>query len=167
MIYVTLGTMFLDFRRLIDKMDEIASNSGEEVVIQLGMSKTIPPHCDHFDFKPHDEAIALQRRARVIVAHGGIGATLDALEVRRPLIIVPRCKKYGEHMNDHQVEIAEAIARRGWGRAILAIEELAEACETPPPVPDSYVPAKAPLISAVRRMVEAVAADKERRASRR
>ena len=166
MIYVTLGTMFLDFPRLIDKMDEIASASGEAVVMQLGMSKTVPSHCDHFDFKPHDEVLALQRGARVIVAHGGIGATLDALAVRRPLIVVPRLKKYGEHMNDHQVEIAEAIARRGWGRAILAIEELPQACATPPPVPDSYVPAKRPLIAAVRTMVDRVAADKARRADK-
>lgn len=165
MIYVTVGTMFLDFRRLIEAMDAIALATDEEVVVQLGMSTTIPAHCEHFDFKPHDEVLALQRRARVIVAHGGIGAARDALSVRRPLIVVPRLKQYGEHMNDHQVEIADAIVRRGWGRAVMAIEELTEACAAPPPVPESYVPAKGPLIRAVRTMVDRVAADKASRVS--
>lgn len=160
MIYVTVGTMFLDFSRLIEKMDEIALATDEEVVVQLGLSTTIPVHCVHFDFKPHEEVLALQRRARVIVAHGGIGAALDALAVRRPLIVVPRLKRFGEHLNDHQVEIADAIARRGWGQAVLEIAELAEACRTPPGVPEGYAPASAPLIGAVRAMVARVAADK-------
>jgi UDP-N-acetylglucosamine transferase subunit ALG13 len=163
MIYVTLGTMFLDFERLVLKMNAIAEQTGEEVVIQLGMSKQQPEHCRTFDFKPHDEVMALQREARVIVAHAGIGATLDALEARRPFIITPRLKRFGEHMNDHQVEIAEAVQRRGWGRMVCDMAEMEEAMANPPQVPHAYQPAKEPLIGAVRAMVERVAQAKTTR----
>lgn len=154
MIYVTLGTMFLDFPRLIHAMDAIAEKSGEEVVIQLGLSRTVPRHARHFDFKPHEEVIELQCDARVIVAHAGIGTTLDALRVRRPLIVVPRLKRHREHMNDHQVDLAEAVVRRGWGRMILDVAELTEACAHPPAVPASYRPAKEALVGAIRAVVE-------------
>lgn len=160
MIYVTLGTMFLDFPRLIQAMDAIARDTGEQVVIQRGMSKLRPAHCAWFDFWPQEDVMALQRHARVVVAHAGIGVTLDALHARRPLILVPREKARGEHMNDHQRDIAEAMERRGWGRMITSMEVLPAACAEPPPVPGSYVPAKAPLVAAVRAMVERVAREK-------
>ena len=158
MIYVTLGTMFLDFRRLVDAVDDIASISDEQVVVQLGMSPCRPQHCAWFDFLPREEVLEIQRHARVIVGHAGIGTALDAMSVGRPFVIVPRLKRFNEHMNDHQIEIADAIERRGWGAKILRIEQLPAACENPPPVPDAYRPNKAPLVGAVRSMVERVAA---------
>lgn len=159
-IYVTVGTMFLDFPRLILKMDDIAGETGERVVIQIGMGKTYPRHCEYFDFRPHDEVLALQREARVIVCHAGIGSALDALQARRPLIVVPRRKRFREHMTDHQLDVAEAVQRRGWGRMILDIDELPSACASPPPVPASYQPSRERLVGAVREMVERVAAGK-------
>jgi UDP-N-acetylglucosamine transferase subunit ALG13 len=158
MIYVTLGTMFLDFPRLILKMDEMASATAEETIIQTGMAKTIPKTCKHFDFKPREEVLDIQRRARVIVCHAGIGSVLDALNVRRPFIVVPRLKKFGEHMNDHQLDLARAVERRGWGRMVLNIDDLPAACADPLPAPKAYTPAKARLISTVRDIVERVAA---------
>ena len=160
MIYVTLGTMFLDFPRLVHAMDAIARDTGEQVVIQLGLSKLRPAHCGWFECWPHEHVLELQRHARVIVAHAGIGVTLDALRTRRPLILAPRLKCHGEHMNDHQRDIAEAVAKRGWGRMVTDVCELAAACAAPPPVPVHYKPARQPLVAAVRAMVERVAQEK-------
>lgn len=163
MIYVTIGTMFLDFPRLLRKMDALAAGTKEPVIMQTGLSVYTPQHAEHFDFKPHGEVLDLQRQARVIVAHAGIGATLDALAARRPFVLVPRLKQFNEHTNDHQRDIAEAVRRRGWGRMILDVEELDEACANPPPFPESYRPAKERLIGAVRRMVDRVAEAQSRR----
>ncbi len=160
MIYVTLGTMFLDFERLVRKMDAIAEKTGERVVVQLGLSTTIPQHCEHFDFKSHEEVLEIQQEARLLVGHAGIGVTLDALRVRRPFILVPRLKKFNEHLNDHQVDIAEAVARRGWGRMVMDIEALEEACAHPLPFPEYYSPAREGLVQAVRRLVDRVAMEK-------
>ncbi len=157
MIYATVGTMFLDFPRLIHALDEIARDTCEEVVIQLGMGKTIPQHCTHFDFKPRDAVLALQREARVVVCHAGIGSVIDALESRRPFLVVPRLKRFNEHMSDHQIEIAEAVERRGWGRAIMDMAELPAACASPPVVPATYRPARERLIAAVREVVVQIA----------
>lgn len=161
MIYVTLGTMFLDFKRLVDVMDDIARDSGEQVIVQLGMSPTRPRHCAWFDFLPREEVLDIQRHARVIVGHAGIGTALDALSVGRPFVTVPRLKRYNEHMNDHQIEIAEAIERRGWGRKVMEMSEMATVCANPPAVKADYRPNKGPLIGAVRAMVERVHRDRK------
>jgi len=105
--------MYLDFARLIREMDEIAKNTRERVVMQTGMSTTVPHHCEHFGFKPRKEVLTLQRDARVIVCHAGIGSVIDAMHARRPVLIVPRQKKYGEHNDNHQLDLARAMERRG------------------------------------------------------
>jgi len=157
MIYVTLGTMFLGFDRLVEAVDAIAEDTGEQVILQLGNASRHPSHCEWFEFLPREECLDIQRHARVIVGHAGIGTAIDALSVQRPFIVVPRLKRYNEHMNDHQLEIAEAVQRRGWGRMVLDIKDLAEACAHPPEVPKNYAPNKEPLIATVKAMVDRVA----------
>ncbi len=166
MIYATVGTMFLDFPRLILAMDAIARDTGERVVVQRGMGQTIPSHCDHFEFKPRDEVLALQHEARVVVCHAGIGCVSDALTIKRPLIVVPRLKRYKEHMNDHQLDLARAVERRGWGRMVLDTQDLPGACAAPPDAYTTYAPARERLINAVRWMVDEVARRKAERAGR-
>jgi UDP-N-acetylglucosamine transferase subunit ALG13 len=158
MIYVTLGTMFLGFDRLVEAADGIAAETGEQIILQLGNASRIPSHCEWFEFLPRDECLAIQRHARVIVGHAGIGTAIDALSAGRPLILVPRLKRFHEHMNDHQIEIAEAVERRGWGRMVLDVGDLPGACACPPEVPTVYTPNKAPLLAAVKSMVDRVAA---------
>jgi UDP-N-acetylglucosamine transferase subunit ALG13 len=158
MIYVTVGTMFLDFPRLVLKMDEIAQATGERVVVQTGLGQTLPQACEHFEFKPREDVLAIQREARVIVCHAGIGSVMDALSTRRPLLVVPRLKRFREHMNDHQLDVAQAVENRGWGRMVLNMDDLPAACANPPEVPETYQPAQHRLVEAVREAVERVAA---------
>ena len=153
MVYVSVGTMFMDFRRLIEAMDAIARDSEEQVIVQTGMGRTIPHHCEHFTFKPREEVMAIQCEARVVVCHAGIGCVSDALRLQRPLIVVPRRKCFCEHMNDHQLELARAVETRGWGRCIHDIADLAEACKNPPQPHLEYRPASSPLIAALRRYI--------------
>ncbi|GMV99492.1 MAG: hypothetical protein AMXMBFR84_06310 [Candidatus Hydrogenedentota bacterium] len=157
MIYVTVGTMFLDFARLIRKMDDIAQSTGERIICQIGMGETVPVHCEHFRFKPRQEIVALQREARVIVAHAGIGCVIEAMQASRPLIVVPRLKKHNEHMDDHQLDLAQAVARRGWGRMIVHMDDLAEALANPLPAKTDYEPATVPLVRSIQSAVAQVA----------
>ncbi len=154
MIYVTIGTMHLAFPRLIRKVDEMAHATGERFVVQTGLDTVLPEHCEHFDFKPREEVEAIQREARVIVAHAGIGSVIDALKAGRPLVVVPRLKKFREHNNDHQLDLARAVERRGWGRVVTEIDELGDACANPPPAHENYSPAKEEMIRAVRAAIE-------------
>jgi beta-1,4-N-acetylglucosaminyltransferase len=152
-IYVTLGTMYLDFPRLIRKMDEIAARTGERIIIQTGLAKTLPDHCEHFTFRPREDVLEIQRGARLVVAHAGIGAVMDALKAGKPLIVVPRLKKFREHNTDHQLDLAEAVQQRGWGRVIFDINELDAACANPPPPHLGYKPDRDRLIATLRAMI--------------
>ncbi|WP_076451124.1 glycosyltransferase [Roseivivax lentus] len=108
MIFLTIGTQ-LPFPRLTEAMDHFASVNDEQVVAQIGEEKASRPHLDVRSMIPPNEFGEMFQRARVIVAHAGIGTVLSACRYRRPLILVPRRHDLGEHRNDHQVATAHSF----------------------------------------------------------
>ena len=114
MIFVTVGSHYQGFVRLIKKMDEIAGKIDEEVVMQIGYTNYKPRNAEYFDFiENYEEIQELNREARVVVCHGGAGAIITALEQGTPVIAVPRLKKYAEHTDDQQLDIVTAMAEEG------------------------------------------------------
>lgn len=153
MIYGTVGTHDSDFGRFITALDAIAQATDERVVIQTGLSTTMPHHAEHFAFKPRDEVLAIQNQARVIVCHAGIGSIIDAMKAGKSLIVVPRLKRFGEHNSDHQLDIARAIEQRGWGASVTDVGDLTALCANPPEPKQDYQPDKERLIRSVRNAI--------------
>ncbi len=112
MIFVTVGNDFRRFDRLLEKMDEIAPSIPNEIVIQRGYSRYLPKNAKEFAFVPMNEAIEYIKKSELVVSHAGIGTIILCREYGTPLLILPRKKAYGEHMNDHQMEIARALEQR-------------------------------------------------------
>ena len=104
-------------------MDEIASRFDEEVVMQIGRTKYEPQNARYFDFIGENEFKRHCREARVVVSHGAM-AMMDAIEQGTPVIAVPRLKKYGEHIDDHQLYIVQELEKQGRINAIYDINDL-------------------------------------------
>lgn len=129
MIFVTVGTHNQGFGRLVKKMDEIAREMEEEVVIQRGHTSYEPRHARFFDFASREEMEEWVTKAQIIVTHGGAGSIIFALSKNKPVVVVPRLKRYGEHVNDHQIELARALEKEGRVRAVLDVEDLRRCIE--------------------------------------
>ena len=112
MIFVTVGNDFRSFHRLLKKVDEIAPLIPEEMIVQRGYSNYLLKNTKQFDFVSMKEAVEYIRKSRLVVSHAGIGTVILCREYGIPLLIVPRRKIYGEHMNDHQMEIARSLEER-------------------------------------------------------
>jgi beta-1,4-N-acetylglucosaminyltransferase len=112
MIFVTVGNDFRGFDRLLEEIDRLAPRIPAEIVIQRGYSRYLPRNTKHFDFVPMESAIEYVQRSRLVVSHAGIGTIILCREYGVPILILPRRKGYGEHMNDHQLEIAKALEGR-------------------------------------------------------
>ncbi len=112
LIFVTAGGMRA-FERLVREMDRIAGELDEQVVMQLGSTDYEPKNCEYFRFMPRRDIEKCYAGARIIVCHAGSGSILTALEHNKPLVLVPRIKRYGEVFDDHQLEIARDMERRG------------------------------------------------------
>ena len=130
MIFVTVGFHFQGFDRLIQKMDEIAGKVNEEVIMQIGSTKYKPIHAKYFDFVDDDaEMTKLFLTARIIVAHAGAGTLMNAIRYNRPFIVVPRLKNFNEHVDDQQIELADAVSKSHGVVCIYNIADLENALQ--------------------------------------
>ena len=115
MIFVILGTQKFQMNRLLIAVDELAAcDVNLTFIAQTGFSDYMLKHCafQHFFDKPvFDKYIA---EAEIIVTHGGVSSIVTALKHNKPVIICPRFAKYGEHVDDHQCEIASAFEKKGY-----------------------------------------------------
>lgn len=114
MIFLTVGTQFA-FDRLVEAVDRALDDipDVDEVFAQVGQTRYRPrnfkavPSLDKHEF---DERC---RAASSIIGHAGMGTISMALELNKPLLVLPRRKKFGEVVNDHQVAIARKFEQLG------------------------------------------------------
>lgn len=107
MIFLTVGTQF-PFDRLVKAVDELVGRNGfdEQIFAQIGDSLYQPRNfkaISSLEKKVFDKHIC---EASCIISHAGMGTITTALEHHKPLLVMPRLKKYGEAVNDHQLAIA-------------------------------------------------------------
>jgi UDP-N-acetylglucosamine transferase subunit ALG13 len=113
MILLTVGTQF-PFDRLVTAVDEACRRGfPEQVFAQIGESTYRPqsfPAVGALDKHQFDDYC---RRASAIIGHAGMGTIGMALELGKPLLVLPRRKKFREVVNDHQVAIARKFEELG------------------------------------------------------
>lgn len=126
MIFLTVGTQF-PFDRLVRAVDEALGNGfTEDIFAQIGDSSYAPRNfravasLDKYEF---DDCF---HGASGIIGHAGMGTICLALEQSKPLLVLPRRKKFGEVVNDHQVAIARKFDQLGHVLAAYEAEELAD-----------------------------------------
>lgn len=115
MIFVTVGTHEQPFNRLIEAVDNLVADGTikEEVIIQRGYSTYEPKYCKYYDLISWEKMQRYNKEARIIITHGGPASFIDILALGKKPIVVPRQKKYNEHVNDHQLEFAKQLVERG------------------------------------------------------
>ncbi|HYX77562.1 MAG TPA: glycosyltransferase [Gaiellaceae bacterium] len=130
MIFVVLGTQRYPFDRLLRALDGI----DEELVVQGGPSTYRPPGAAWFPFLDYPALVERIRAARVVVAHAGVGVVVTAVANGKRPLVVPRLKRFGEAVDDHQAPFARRLAEAGLAIVVEDVAELpAAVAETPSP----------------------------------
>lgn len=129
MILVLLGTQNNDFHRLLAEVELNIQNGNinEEVVVQAGFTKYKSDKMKIFDMISKENLEDLIKKADLIITHAGVGSIEMSLEQNKKVIAVPRLKKYGEHVNDHQKDIESEFNKKGWLIGIDDVSELSKA----------------------------------------
>lgn len=114
MIFVTVGTHEQPFNRLIEYIDSLKKDGvvSEEVIIQTGFSTYEPRYCKWSKLLSYKEMVQNVVDARIVITHGGPASFIMPLQIGKTPIVVPRQKQFNEHVNDHQVDFAKAVAER-------------------------------------------------------
>jgi len=103
LIFVTVGAQ-MPFDRLIEWVDDwaVAGDRGD-VCAQIGPSTYAPRRLRILPFLEPPTFRRTMAEAHCVVAHAGMGTILTALELGKPILVVPRHGDLGETRNDHQV----------------------------------------------------------------
>ncbi len=122
MIFVTVGTHEQPFDRLVRKMDDLVAQGAinEEVIIQTGYCNYEPKHCTWQKLYPYKDMLRFVEKARIVITHGGPSSFIMPLQIGKIPIVVPRQVRFGEHINNHQVEFCERVAKEQ--KNIIVIE---------------------------------------------
>jgi UDP-N-acetylglucosamine transferase subunit ALG13 len=119
-VFASVGTM-MPFDRLVQAVDEWARDNPDVAVeIQIGKGQYEPRHA------PWSRLIGIadyQSRidaADIFVAHCGMGSIISAIEAGKPLVMLPRLKRLGEHNTDHQLATA---AHFGGRRGLYCVDD--------------------------------------------
>lgn len=153
-VFVAVGTHEKPFNRLIKAVDEIAEKqNGFEIFVQIGNSTYAPKHCKFKKFLSPEQYENEIKKADVVVSHSGAGSIISALANKKPLIIVPRLKKYDEHTDDHQLDIANALERMGKAIVVCDMGCLCEAILEAKKVRPDMKSSKQKLIARVKKFL--------------
>ena len=114
-ILITLGSQKFQFNRLLEAIDEQIEQKKiqDDLFAQIGYSDYKPQKYLYCEFLNHDEFVEQMERADIVITHGGTGAIISAVKKEKKVIAVPRLSKYGEHVDDHQIQIVEQFKELG------------------------------------------------------
>lgn len=112
MIFVTVGSRQYPFDRLFKKLDELIEigEIKDKVFAQIGTSSYTPKNYDYVNYLTPEEFEENIKKADIVISHGASGSIMKALNNNKKVIVVTRLEKYGEHINDHQIQNNEAFS---------------------------------------------------------
>lgn len=128
MIFITLGSQKFQFNRLLKAVDELIKNGviQDKVFAQIGYSDYSPKYFKYKQFLEREEFVIMEEKADVIITHGGTGAIIGAVKMGKKVIAVPRLAKYGEHVDDHQLQLIGQFTEMRLIEACYNLDKLEE-----------------------------------------
>ena len=128
-LFVTVGNAREPFDRLLRLVDEAiaVSNLPVEGVCQHGTSSVRPRALATRPLLGRDEFEREMDRADAVVCHAGVGAVSAAIRRGHVPLVLPRRRALGEHVNDHQLELFDALHAQGRIAPITDAPSLADA----------------------------------------
>lgn len=125
--FVSLGNATQPFNRLLDAVVAIVSMLPEPIVVQYGNTPFSNGEFTASPFLELSEFIRYIEDADLLILHAGAGSVIHAINAGKVPVVMPRRAKYGEIVDDHQLEFARALAEKG--KVVIAEEpeQLADA----------------------------------------
>ncbi|WNB85441.1 glycosyltransferase [Cellulomonas sp. ATA003] len=113
--FVTVGSHDQPFDRLLAAVRTAADHGvlPQPVLIQRGVAPAPGGAVKSVDFMPREQFESAMASAQVVVAHVGAGAVASSIRSGKRPIVLARREARGEHVDDHQVQLARKLDELG------------------------------------------------------
>lgn len=131
MIFAAVGTQKFQFNRLLRTIDELVylGRIKETVYVQKGYSDYVPEHYQYSEFLNQKDFLHYIECCDLLITHSGVATIISGIQQNKPVIIMPRLARYGEHVDDHQVEIAKSFSEQNYVLLCQENDSLADLIE--------------------------------------
>ena len=131
MIFVTLGSQKFQFNRLLMELDKLLEEKKicNDIFAQIGYSDYKPKNYEFKEFLDREQFAEFMDKCDTVITHGGTGAIVGAVKRDKKVIAVPRLAKFGEHVDDHQLQIIDQFTNMNFIVGVKDTNEIYEALE--------------------------------------
>lgn len=120
--FVSVGNATQPFTRLVEAVRAVAQELPQPIIIQHGHTEKLDDNnIIYKQFMGMDEFANLVASSTILIMHAGAGSILHAIRAGKIPIVMPRLRRFGEHVDDHQVELAEALHDKG--KVLLVLDK--------------------------------------------
>ncbi len=126
MIFVTVGSQKFQFNRLLKKIDELIDKKviTDKVFAQIGTSNYKPINYEYVDFMNQDDFNKKLDECDLLITHAGTGVIVNAVKREKKVIATPRLAKYGEHVDDHQIQLIQQFDELNFIEPLYDLDEM-------------------------------------------
>lgn len=112
MIFVIAGNALQPFERLASFASIITEITAQKVYFQNGkVNYSVSPLVEQLGVVSRKEFEDYIVKSDFVITHCGAGTLRTLSELKKESIGIPRLKKFSEHVNDHQLQIAEQFSK--------------------------------------------------------
>lgn len=157
LIFVILGTHELPFPRLLKEVERLKIDGviDEEIIVQNGHTSYSSEYMTFSPFVSYEEMDKLFDQADLIITHAGTGSVTTALKKGKKVIAVARLAEFGEHNDDHQLELVNVFEEQGHILSWAPGKDLAEViAQSRDFEPVAFVSGKAGMINLLETYIE-------------
>jgi beta-1,4-N-acetylglucosaminyltransferase len=126
-VLVTVGST--DFDALVRAVDTLFPSLHVYGVAQIGHGQYVPVNMSYFRFAP--SLAPYYEQASLVIAHGGLGTTMEVLTRALPLVSVSNPDRYDNHQEDLLMTLAEE-GYLVWCRQLDELKQAIEMAQTTP-----------------------------------
>lgn len=126
MIFITVGSQKFQFNRLLKKIDELIDKKiiKENVFAQIGVSDYKPRNYKYTKFMTQEDFSKNISAADMVITHAGTGVIVNSVKQGKKIVAIPRLSKYGEHVDDHQIQLIKEFEELNFIEPCYDIEDL-------------------------------------------
>jgi UDP-N-acetylglucosamine transferase subunit ALG13 len=123
-IFVTVGSNpTYRFDRLIEAVGQLPA---QELVVQHGPAAAPSAAKEAYEWLTFEQVLGFMGEADTVISHAGTGTILCASNMGHVPVVMPRLKRFGETVDDHQVALATVFERTGRVAVVWDVESLPE-----------------------------------------
>lgn len=110
-VFVSVGTHPQPFPRLLNEVARLVETKKIKgrILVQAGYTFFKHAQMETVDFLSLNEFEKTLKECKLFITHAGEGNIGQALQEKKPMVIVPRLQSFGEHTDNHQQELARAM----------------------------------------------------------